>query len=150
MSIILYVWNAFRYDLTNPLELTETNAWKPLTVLSECSLYLLEYLQKGGKLRKIVNRDIDQIKNQKSAFSKESRTVAFKEISETSMQDLDNKSVKSHADEKHEDASKTQIDKSQATEEDSKDAGTSKGPKWYDKVSEFDVAVHASFIGFSI
>lgn len=68
VSIILYVWNAFRYDLTNPLELTETDAWKPLTCLAECSIYLLEYLQKGGKLRKIINRDIDSIKNQKSAF----------------------------------------------------------------------------------
>jgi hypothetical protein len=47
------------YDLTNPLELTETSAWKPLTELAECVLYLLEYLQKGGKLRKILNREID-------------------------------------------------------------------------------------------
>jgi hypothetical protein len=59
VSIILYVWNAFSYDLTNPLELTETDAWKPLTILAECSIYLLEYLSKGGKLRKIINRDID-------------------------------------------------------------------------------------------
>jgi len=44
VSIILYVWNSFSYDLTNPLELTETEAWKPLTLLAECSLYLLEYL----------------------------------------------------------------------------------------------------------
>jgi hypothetical protein len=63
VSIILYVWNSFSYDLTNPLELTETEAWKPLTVLAECSLYLLEYLQKGGKLRKVINKDIDLVKN---------------------------------------------------------------------------------------
>lgn len=59
VSIIQYVWNAFSYDLTNPLELTETKSWQSLTELSECSLFLLEYLQKGGKLRKIMNRDID-------------------------------------------------------------------------------------------
>jgi hypothetical protein len=66
VSIIQYVWNVFSYDLTSPLELTETSAWKHLTVIAECSLYLLEYLQKGGKLRKIVNREIDQVKNQTS------------------------------------------------------------------------------------
>jgi hypothetical protein len=55
VSIIQYVWNAISYDLTNPLELTETNSWQSLTELAECSLYVLEYLQKGGKLRKIMN-----------------------------------------------------------------------------------------------
>lgn len=44
VSIIQYVWNAFSYDLTNPLELTETNSWRDLVELAECSLYLLEYL----------------------------------------------------------------------------------------------------------
>ena len=87
VSIILYVWNSFSYDLTNPLELTETEAWKPLTVLAECSLYLLEYLQKGGKLRKIINKDIDLVKNQKSAFNKAGITVNFK-IDESSEVDL--------------------------------------------------------------
>lgn len=65
MSIIHYTWNALSYDLTNPLELTETLGWIYLTELAECSIYLLEYLQKGGKLRKVVNKDIDQIKGQK-------------------------------------------------------------------------------------
>jgi hypothetical protein len=59
VSILQYVWNAFSYDLTNPLELCETDAWKSLTEIAECSLYVLEYLQKGGKLRKVLNRDID-------------------------------------------------------------------------------------------
>lgn len=45
MSIILYTWNAFSYDLTNPLELTtNTEAWKSVIVIAECSLYLLEFL----------------------------------------------------------------------------------------------------------
>ena len=84
VSIIQYVWNAFSYDLTTPLELTETNSWKSLTELAECSLYLLEYLQKGGKLRKIMNRDIDQIKNQKPSLGKDknNRTVQFEDKSE--------------------------------------------------------------------
>jgi hypothetical protein len=79
VSIIQYVWNAFSYDLTTPLELTETDAWKPLTELAECSLYVLEYLQKGGKLRKVINRDIDQIKNQKPQLASLTRTVKFED-----------------------------------------------------------------------
>jgi len=79
VSIIQYVWNAFSYDLTTPLELTETDAWKPLTELTECSLYVLEYLQKGGKLRKVINRDIDQIKHQKPQLASLNRTVKFED-----------------------------------------------------------------------
>ena len=64
MNIILYTWNAFSYDLTNPLELTtNTGAWKSVIVLAECSLYLLEFLQKGGKLRKLAGSSIDRMKN---------------------------------------------------------------------------------------
>jgi hypothetical protein len=81
VSIIQYVWNAFSYDLTNPLELTETKSWQSLVELAECSLYLLEYLQKGGKLRKILNRDIDQIKNQKPQLDP-AKTVKFETKSE--------------------------------------------------------------------
>lgn len=44
VSIIHYTWNALSYDLTNPLELTETLGWLYLTELAECSIYLLEYL----------------------------------------------------------------------------------------------------------
>jgi hypothetical protein len=77
VSVIQYVWNVFSYDLTTPLELTETTAWKPLTELAECSLYLLEYLQKGGKLRKVMNRDIDLVKNQKPQLDTKNKTVHF-------------------------------------------------------------------------
>ena len=79
VSVILYVWNAFAYDLTNPLELTTTDAWKSVVVLAECSLFLLEYLQGGGKLRTLAGQDIDQVKNQKPLFGKDGgRSVAFK------------------------------------------------------------------------
>jgi len=50
-SIIMYTWNAISYDLTTPLDLMHTDAWKDFVVIAECSLYLMEYLQKGGKLR---------------------------------------------------------------------------------------------------
>jgi hypothetical protein len=51
VSIVMYVWNAIAYDLTTPLELMHTDAWKDFVVIAECVIYLLEYLQKGGKLR---------------------------------------------------------------------------------------------------
>jgi len=45
INIIMYTWNAFSYDLTNPLELSSlTTAWKSVVVIAECALYLLEYL----------------------------------------------------------------------------------------------------------
>jgi hypothetical protein len=66
-SIIMYTWNAIAYDLTTPLDLMHTDAWKDFVVIAECSLYLMEYLQKGGKLRQIAGRHIDEVKNQKSA-----------------------------------------------------------------------------------
>jgi hypothetical protein len=67
ISIIVYVWNAFAYDLTNPLELTslmqgeegESQAWHSVIILAECSLFLLEHLKKGGKLRILAGREID-------------------------------------------------------------------------------------------
>jgi hypothetical protein len=58
-NIIRYAWNLFNYDLTTPLELKETEGWKYVVILSECSLYLLEYLKSGGKLRKVAGKDID-------------------------------------------------------------------------------------------
>jgi len=64
VNIILYTWNAFSYDLTNPLELTmSTDAWKNVIIIAECSLYLLEFLQQGGKLRTQKGQEIDQVKN---------------------------------------------------------------------------------------
>jgi len=64
VNIILYTWNAFSYDLTNPLELTtSSDAWKNIVVIAECSLFLLEFLQQGGQLRTQKGQDIDQVKN---------------------------------------------------------------------------------------
>lgn len=76
VNILLYVWNAFNFNLFNPLELTQTDAWRYVVLLAECSLQLIEYLQNGGKLRKVAGQDIDEIKNQKPSFHKD-RTVAF-------------------------------------------------------------------------
>lgn len=79
VSILIYVWNVFSYDLTTPLELTLSDSWKHVVVLAECSLYLLEYLQQGGQLRKIAGKAIDTLKNQKPLFEKiDGKTVAFK------------------------------------------------------------------------
>jgi cytochrome c oxidase subunit IV len=57
--VIRYTWNVLSYDLTTPLELKETEAWKYIVVLSECSLYLVEYLRGGGALRKLGGNEID-------------------------------------------------------------------------------------------
>ena len=55
VSIILYTWNTFTYDMINPLELSRVgNGWHSLVILAECSLYMLEYLQRGGKLRTLA------------------------------------------------------------------------------------------------
>jgi hypothetical protein len=62
-NIIRYTWNIFSYDLTTPLELKETDAWKYVNIIAECSLFLLEHLKGGGKLRKIAGYDIDEVKN---------------------------------------------------------------------------------------
>ena len=45
--------NVLNYDLTSPLELKETEGWKYVSTMAECSVYLLEYLKGGGKLRKV-------------------------------------------------------------------------------------------------
>ena len=79
VSIIVYVWNAFAYDLTNPLELTLVpEAWHSVVILAECSLYLLEFLQRGGKLRTLAGQEIDTVKNQKPTFGRDGRTVGFR------------------------------------------------------------------------
>jgi hypothetical protein len=44
-NIIRYAWNALSYDLTTPLELKETEGWKYIVLIAECSLYLMEYLK---------------------------------------------------------------------------------------------------------
>ena len=128
VSIIQYVWNVFSYDLTSPLELTETTAWKALTELAECSLYLLEYLQKGGKLRKIINRDIDQIKNQKPQLDKMLRSVKFEEMSDEDAQSEAPKGDTSTASET-------------AGEESKVDESASRGAKWFEQIAEFDINI---------
>lgn len=59
--MLRYTWNVLSYDLTSPTELKETEGWKFVVVLSECSLYLVEYLKNGGSLRPGVGREIDEI-----------------------------------------------------------------------------------------
>jgi predicted nucleotidyltransferase len=44
VSIIRYAWNVFTYDLTNPLELTQTDGWHYILLIAESSLYLIEHL----------------------------------------------------------------------------------------------------------
>ena len=78
LNIILYVWNSFTYDMTSPLEVTDTQAWHSVVVLAECSLFLLEHLQKGGKLRKLAGKEIDKVPNQKARMNKDARQVGFK------------------------------------------------------------------------
>jgi hypothetical protein len=53
---VRYTWNAFTYDLTTPLELKETEAWKYVVQIAESSLVLMEQLKSnGGRLRKNMN-----------------------------------------------------------------------------------------------
>ena len=139
VSIIQYTWNVFSYDLTSPLELTETNAWKALTELSECSLYLLEYLQKGGKLRKIINRDIDQIKNQKPQLDKMLRSVKFEEMSD-----------EGEANKEEAPKGDTSTASETAGEESKVDESVGRGLKWFEQIAEFDINIQASFISFTI
>lgn len=89
------------------MELTETTAWKPLSLIAECSLFLLEYLQKGGNLRKIINREIDKVKNQTSILKKNLKKTSFK---------LDNQSDDEHEEQKQIDKTKQNADTSTAEE----------------------------------
>ena len=70
----------FAFDLTNPIELTQVDGWKYVLIIAECSLQLIEHLEKGGTLRKMAGRNIDQLKDQKPTMYKEGQTksVAFK------------------------------------------------------------------------
>jgi len=73
----MYVWNAIAYDLTTPLELMHTGAWKDFVVIAECVLYLLEFLKNGGKLRQLAGQSIDEVKDQRGA-APAGKTVNFK------------------------------------------------------------------------
>ena len=87
VSIINYTWNAVSYDLTTPLDLMHSDGWKDFVIIAECGLYLLEFLQKGGKLRQMAGQCIDQVKNQKTAVKGEGKTVAFKFDAESEFAD---------------------------------------------------------------
>ncbi len=50
-NIVQTTWNAIKFDLTTPLELRETNAWRDVAVIAECVVCCLEHLKKGGSLR---------------------------------------------------------------------------------------------------
>jgi hypothetical protein len=76
VAIIRYAWNVFAFDLTNPLELTQVDGWHYILLIAECSLCLVEHLQKGGSLRKMAGREIDEVKDQKPSFDKEFQTKA--------------------------------------------------------------------------
>jgi hypothetical protein len=87
VAIIRYTWNVFAFDLTNPLELTQVVikddddedddcGWHYVLLIAECSLCLVEHLQKGGSLRKMAGREIDEVKDQKPSFDKEFQTKA--------------------------------------------------------------------------
>ena len=142
VSIIIYVWNAFAYDLTNPLELCLVpSAWQSVVIIAECSLYLLEFLQRGGKLRVLAGQDIDKIKNQKPRFDKDGRTVGFKfdvESDEEEKQDPDAKTpdptaTAKEAPEKSILANKGAASGSAAAKEESKEPQASgKSIKWFE------------------
>lgn len=119
--------------------MTETDAWKPLTELAECSLYLLEYLQKGGKLRKVMNRDIDLVKNQKPQLDKNNRTVKFEEDASDA-----------GSEEQKSEAKDTSTAEDTGAEESKVDESSSRQAKWFEQIAEFDITIQASFISFTI
>ena len=157
VSIILYVWNAFAYDLTNPLELTMVpEAWHSVVILAECSLYLLEFLQRGGKLRTLAGQDIDKVKNQKPRFDRDGRTVGFRFDQDSENEEAEE--VKGEAGQAAESeatkgilANKGPSPAAQAQAEESKAASaSSKSVKWFDQIDEFDMTTQASFISFAL
>jgi hypothetical protein len=137
-NIIRYTWNVFAYDMTTPLELKESagEGWKYCVQIAEASLTLMEQLKQGGGggrgLRKQMGEEIDEVKGQKSQLANAGKTVAF------SMHEEEKR-------EGHKDADAHTDRSSQSG------AGGSKGLKWFEKIShEFEVSIHASFVGFAI
>jgi len=136
-NIIRYAWNILSYDLTSPLELKETEGWKYIFILSECSLYLLEYLRAGGNFRKVAGANIDEVKNQKPRLVKEpGKTVAFMIETEEEF------NLKHNPNE--------QSTHTLATSKSGQVGIGGKGLKWFEKVGGFEISIHASFIGFAI
>ena len=139
VSIILYVWNAFSYDLINPLELCLVpEAWQNVVVIAECSLYLLEFLQKGGKLRTLAGRDIDTVKNQKPRFDKDGRTVGFKFDQDSDEEEDKDEEVKAGGATLQPEKS-ILANKGAGKGEEAKAATNSSTLKWFDEVEEFDM-----------
>ena len=139
-NIIRYTWNAFSYDLTTPLELKDTEAWKYVVQISEASLVLMEKIKaSGGRgLRKTEYDDIDEIKNQKPMLANAGKTVAFQ------------MHVPSENGEENKDNSKD-IGTPRSSSQSTSGGGSGKALKWFEKIAnEFDVTIHASFIAFGI
>jgi len=93
---------------------------------------------KRGKLRKVLNREIDQIKNQKPQLDKMTRSVKFEERSDGD----ERKSQGKIAD------SSTAEDT--GAEESKHDESSSRSAKWFEQIADFDVTIQASFISFTI
>jgi hypothetical protein len=136
ISIIRYSWNVFSYDLTNPLELTNGEGWHYILLIAECSLFLMEHLQKGGSLRRIAGRDIDKVKNQQPSFDKDaqSKTVAFTFEAGAEGTHMEAQTL-------GEEVAKTQIVSNQSN---------GKGGKWFEEVEDFEIILHSSLIGFTV
>jgi len=88
--------------------------------------------QSGGRggLRKHLGEEIDEVKGQRATLANAGKTVAF------SM----------HEEEKREGGLKDDGSSQSAAL-----GGNSKGLKWFERIAnEFEVSIHASFVGFAI
>jgi hypothetical protein len=136
-NIIRYTWNVLSYDMTTPLELKVSagEGWKYCVQIARASLTLTEQLKQGGGgrgLRKQMGEEIDEVKGQRSQLANADKTVAF------SMHEEEKKEGQKDAD--------AHTDRSSQS-----GAGGSKGLNWLEKIShEFEVSIHASFVGFAI
>jgi len=129
-NVVRYALNVLVFDLTTPLEVKDTDAWKHVHVIAECSVVLLEYLKGGGQLRRLAGCSIDDIKRQKP-MREDGRTVGF--ILEETKEPKGGMGT--------------------IPEESSFSVGGQggdKGPLWFEKIQDFDVTVHSSFIAFSL
>lgn len=139
VAIIRYTWNIFSYDLTNPLELSQSaDGWQHLLIIAECTLALLEHLQRGGSMRKVAGRDIDAVENQFPSFDKAAtqKSVAFKFDADVAKADNGTQMGVTAKEE-----SKQQVAVKQVS---------AKEPKWFEVVEDLDINLHASLIGFTV
>lgn len=102
-------------------------------LLAESTLCLVEYLQRGGSLRKVANRSIDKVPNQLPTFDKDgqARTVAFAFEGEAPAQDAVGQTGE---------PGETRVGA----------AGSGKGSKWFEQIDDFEITMHASFISFAV